>query len=120
MPMSTTRRRAKASAVDLATAVALFRGLADATRLAIVRRLAGRELRVTDLVDELGLAQSTISGHLACLRECGLVEFRAVGRQSFYSVARPELIDLLAAAESLLTATGERVALCPTYGAKQR
>ena len=102
------------------SAVALFRGLADPTRLAIVQCLARGELRVTDLVDELGLAQSTISGHLACLRECGLVEFRAVGRQAFYSLTRSELTDLLAAAELLLEATGERVALCPSYGTKTR
>ena len=42
-------------------AVALFRSLSDAARLAIVRRLAGGEARVADLVSELGLAQSTVS-----------------------------------------------------------
>ena len=100
----------------LAPAAALFRGLADPTRLAILRRLAVGEARVVDLVKELGWAQSTVSAHLSCLRECGLVDFRAVGRQSFYFLTRMELMDLLAAAESLLAATGERVALCPTYG----
>ncbi|ADU09709.1 metalloregulator ArsR/SmtB family transcription factor [Micromonospora aurantiaca] len=100
----------------LAPAAALFRGLADPTRLAIVRRLAGGEARVVDLVRELGWAQSTVSAHLACLRDCGLVDYRAVGRQSFYFLTHMELMDLLAAAESLLAATGETVALCPTYG----
>ncbi|WP_327153322.1 metalloregulator ArsR/SmtB family transcription factor [Streptomyces tubercidicus] len=100
----------------LAPAVALFRGLADPVRLAIVRRLAHGEARVVDLVKEVGLAQSTVSAHLACLRDCGLVEFRAQGRQSFYSLTRPELMDLLAAAEGVLAATGAAVALCPTYG----
>lgn len=33
-----------------------------------------------------------------------------------YSVSHPELVQLLAAAETLLQATGEAVALCPTYG----
>ena len=114
------QRRVTKTPDQLEPAVALFRGLADPTRLAIVECLARGELRVTDLMDELGLAQSTISGHLACLRECGLVEFRPVGRQAFYSLSRPELTDLLAAAELLLEATGERVALCPSYGAKAR
>jgi len=102
---------------ELSAAVALFRSLADPTRLAVVRRLAGGERRVTDLVAELGLAQSTVSAHLACLRDCGLVDFRAEGRQSFYFLARPELLDLLASAEAVLAATGEAVALCPVYGA---
>jgi DNA-binding transcriptional ArsR family regulator len=100
----------------LAPAVALFRSLGDPARLAIVHRLASGEARVVDLTGELGLAQSTVSKHLACLRECGLVDFRAEGRQSFYSLARPELLDLLRLAEQVLAATGDAVALCPVYG----
>lgn len=53
---------------DLPPAVFLFRGLADPARLAIVRHLALGEHRVVDLTARLGLAQSTVSGHLACLR----------------------------------------------------
>jgi len=102
--------------VDLGPAAALFRSLADRTRLAIVRRLAVGEARVVDLTGELGLAQSTVSKHLACLRDCGLVDFRVQGRQSFYALTRPELVDLLASAEALLAGTGAAVALCPTYG----
>ena len=100
----------------LAPAAALFRSLADPTRLAIVRRLAAGEARVTDLVAELGLAQSTVSAHLACLRDCGLVDWRPAGRQSFYHLTRTQLMDLLASAESLLAATGQAVDLCPNYG----
>ncbi|RKN50364.1 ArsR/SmtB family transcription factor [Micromonospora endolithica] len=101
---------------DLAPAAALFHGLGDPTRLAILRRLADGELRVVDLTGELGMAQSTVSAHLACLRDCGLVAGRPQGRQMFYALARPELMDLLRAAEGLLAATGEAVALCPAYG----
>lgn len=100
----------------MGVAAALFHSLSDGTRLAIVRRLASGEARVTDLVDELGLAQSTVSAHVACLRDCHLVEGRPEGRQVFYSLTRPELLDLLAAAETLLAATGNAVALCPIYG----
>lgn len=102
-----------ASRADLTAAVALFRSLADPTRLAIVRRLASGEARVLDLTAELGLPQSTVSSHVACLRECGLIDYRPQGRSSVYRVTHPELF---AVAESLLSATGEAVALCPTYG----
>ncbi|MGK5554764.1 ArsR/SmtB family transcription factor [Actinomadura kijaniata] len=106
------------SALDeLAPAVALFHSLADPVRLSIVQRLARGEARVVDLTRELGLAQSTVSKHLACLRGCRLVDYRAEGRQSFYSIAAPELLDLLRSAEHLLAATDRAVALCPTYGA---
>lgn len=94
----------------------LFHGLADRNRLAIVRLLASGEQRVVDLTKHLELAQGTVSGHLACLRDCGLVVGRPEGRQMFYSLAHLELIDLLAAAEELLALTGDAVELCPNYG----
>lgn len=96
--------------------VALFHGLADRTRLAIVSQLSDGEQRVVDLTTTLGLAQGTVSGHLACLRECGLVVGRPEGRQVFYSLAHRELLDLLSAAEKLLALTGDAVELCPNYG----
>jgi DNA-binding transcriptional ArsR family regulator len=104
----------------LAPAALLFHSLAEPVRLAILQRLASGEARVVDLKDELELAQSTVSKHLACLRDCRLVDFRAEGRQSFYFVARPELLDLLRSAEELLAATGEAVALCPVYRDRAR
>ncbi|GAA0244620.1 metalloregulator ArsR/SmtB family transcription factor [Actinomadura nitritigenes] len=100
----------------LAPAAALFHSLADPVRLSIVQRLARGEARVVDLTRELGLAQSTVSKHLGCLRGCKLVDYRAEGRQSFYFIATPELLDLLRSAERLLAATDHAVALCPTYG----
>ncbi|GLW66052.1 putative transcriptional regulator, ArsR family protein [Actinomadura rubrobrunea] len=104
----------------LAPAAALFRSLADPVRLSIVQRLSRGEARVVDLTRELGLAQSTVSKHLSCLRDCKLVDYRAEGRQSFYFIAAPELMDLLRSAEHLLSATDRAVALCPAYGTAAR
>ena len=42
-------------------AAVLFRGLADPTRLAILRLLTDGETRVVDLAGQLGMAQSTVS-----------------------------------------------------------
>lgn len=103
---------------DQTAAVCLFRSLADPARLRILQHLALGEHRVVDLTEHVGLAQSTVSAHLACLKDCGLVQSRPQGRASVFSLARPELLDLLAAAETLLAATGSAVALCPTYGAR--
>ena len=72
---------------------------------------------MVDLTAHLGLAQSTVSAHLACLRDCGLVTSRPQGRASVFSLAAaPELMDVLAAAERLLAATGDAVELCPRHG----
>ena len=120
MAMKMQRPRPLASTgLDEASALAaacMFRSLGDPTRLAIVQHLRLGERRVVDLTGHLGLAQSTVSAHLACLRDCGLVTSRPQGRASMFSLAHPELLALLSAAEKLLAATGDAVVLCPTYG----
>ena len=102
--------------VELAPAAALFRSLGDPARLMIVRRLASGPARVTDLVSVLGLAQSTVSKHLACLRGCGLVTSEPAGRASVFHLAQPALAEMLTAAQTVLAATGNAVALCPDWG----
>jgi len=100
-------------------AACLFHGFSDPSRIAILRHLALGEHRVVDLTHHLGLAQSTVSKHLACLRDCGLVSARAQGRATVYSLNHADaLMDVWTAAERLLDLTGEAVALCPTYGTK--
>jgi DNA-binding transcriptional ArsR family regulator len=105
-----------AEAAAVASGSALFRGLAEPSRLAILLELRKGERRVVDLATTVGLAQPTVSGHLACLRDCGLVTWRPVGRQSYYRLAVPELEQLLRAAEQVLARTGDAVELCPNYG----
>jgi DNA-binding transcriptional ArsR family regulator len=119
--VETVRRRAEVDeAAALTAAACLFRSLGDPARLAILRHLTSGEHRVVDLTAHLGLAQSTVSAHLACLRDCGLVESRPVGRASSFSLTTaPELMAVLAAAEQLLSVTGDAVELCPRYGLGQ-
>lgn len=101
----------------LAAAACLFNGFRDRSRLAIVQHLLTGEHRVVDLVGHLGLAQSTVSKHLACLADCGIVEARTQGRASVYSLAHPDAtLALLSAAEQMLALTGDAVTLCATYG----
>ncbi|WP_179661838.1 ArsR/SmtB family transcription factor [Nocardioides panzhihuensis] len=98
-------------------AACLFRGMGDPSRVAILRHLLLGEHNVAELTAHLGLAQSTVSKHLACLRDCGLAESHPSGRSSVFSLAHPQaVLKLFAAAEELLAATGDAVALCPTYG----
>jgi DNA-binding transcriptional ArsR family regulator len=102
----------------LTAAACLFHGFSDPSRLAIVRHLALGEHRVVDLTAHLGLAQSTVSKHLACLKDCGLVISRPQGRASMWSLNHTDAVmDLLSAAERLLDLTGDAVTLCPNFGA---
>ncbi len=81
--------------------------------MAILLALVDGERRVSDLVEAVGGSQSNISGHLACLRECGLVVGRpGERRQVFYRLASPEVTELLEAAEQLLEASGTAIELC--------
>jgi DNA-binding transcriptional ArsR family regulator len=122
MAMTTTYGAAEQSPTleeydGLKVAACLFHGFSDPHRIAILRHLALGEHRVVDLVAHLGLAQSTVSKHLACLKDCGLVVSRSQGRASVFSLAHPEALDeLFRAGERLLDLTGEAVALCGTYG----
>ena len=86
---------------------AVLHALGDPSRLTILRHLLLGEHRVGELVRHLGLAQSTVSKHLACLRDLGLVEAEAQGRATAYRVTQPEAVeDVLAAAARLLELTG--------------
>lgn len=105
----------------LSTAACLFHGFSDPARLTILRHLSLGEHRVVELTEHVGLAQSTVSKHLACLRDCGLVTSRPQGRASVFSLTHPDaLLELLSAAERLLGLTGDAVALCPVYGRDAR
>ena len=101
----------------LKAASCLFHGFSDASRLAIVQHLLLGEHRVVDLTAHLGLAQSTVSKHLACLVDCGIAQVRPQGRASMYSLTHPDaVLKVFSAAEELLAATGDAVVLCPTHG----
>ena len=84
----------------LTAAACLFRSLGEPARLAILRHLALGEHRVVDLTAHLALAQSTVSAHLACLRDCGLVESRPQGRASVFSLRHDEAVLGVLAARS--------------------
>lgn len=61
-----------------------FNAIAEPRRRDILELLAAGERPVGDIVDELGIAQSSVSKHLGVLLQVGLVEVRRDGRQAFY------------------------------------
>ena len=100
---------------DVAVAAQLFRGLGDPTRLAILTELLSGERRVVDLVQTVGCSQSNVSGHLGCLKDCGLVAARPQGRAVYYRLATDAVVDVLRQAERLLADVGQQVELCENY-----
>lgn len=65
----------------------VLKSLADETRLRILESLLVQEKCVTDLVRELGCAQTHISHHLRILRDSGVVEGIREGKQVCYRIA---------------------------------
>ena len=80
----------------------VFKALSDETRLRIMGLLiAGEELCVCDIIAALDLPQSTVSRHLAYLRNSGLLEDRRQGVWMYYRISQdnknfiPYFLDIL-------------------------
>jgi ArsR family transcriptional regulator len=72
-----------------------LKALAHPARLAIVRLLAERDECVCgEIVDDLPLAQSTVSQHLKALKEAGLVQGTVEGRSTCYCLDPGTLVAL--------------------------
>jgi DNA-binding transcriptional ArsR family regulator len=79
----------------LEQAAATFGLLASPARLRILRTLAQGETNVTNLLDQVGGALSTISQHLAALKRSGLVGARRNGRHQVYFIEDPATLTLI-------------------------
>ena len=74
-----------------ATSSDVFNAIAEPQRRAILEFLAGDERPVGDIVEELEIAQPSVSKHLRVLRDVGLVWARREGRQVMYRTNAAEL-----------------------------
>jgi DNA-binding transcriptional ArsR family regulator len=81
--------------------VAAYKALADETRLRILRRLAEGPASLHELTQMLGLAKSTVHGHLLVLRTGGLV-IADVSRKTGYRLRRETLAESAALLETYL------------------
>ena len=97
--------------VEPAVRARFFRGLADPSRLAILDALREGERSAGQVAVRAGLTPSNASRHLACLRECGLVEARQDWRHVYYRLA-DGVADLLAANDAFVERVAERLAAC--------
>ncbi len=68
------------------TPVNFAKALADETRQKIMQFCCCDWRSVGEITEEIGVAQPTVSHHLAILREAELVDVREEGRQTFYTL----------------------------------
>ena len=76
--------------IGMQQAAQLFKALSEATRLRILSLLNRGELCVCEIEAALDLPQSTVSRHLALLRQADLVQGRRKGIWMHYRIAEPE------------------------------
>ena len=63
------------------------KAISDPTRIRMLKLLEGGELCVCQIMEVLGLVQSTASKHLNILKMSGLVESRKGGTWSYYRLS---------------------------------
>lgn len=88
----------------------LFRALAHPVRIRVLELLvaaqtdplATEEVNVSALLADLGVSPSHLSGHLAVLRNNGVVTSRRSASHVFYRTAHPAVADLLTSARRFL------------------
>lgn len=103
------------AAIRLDTKAHLLQGLAEPSRLAILEALRRGPACVTELVGYTGLTQPNVSNHLACLRDCGLVNARPQGRFVYYALADGDVVRVLEQVDRLLRRVGAQIDACPRY-----
>ncbi|MBG0789720.1 MAG: winged helix-turn-helix transcriptional regulator [Desulfovibrionaceae bacterium] len=67
-----------------------FKGLSEPIRLRALRLMEHGKLCICDLVHGLGLPQSTVSRHMAFLKQAGWVTSQRQGQWVYYSLAEPQ------------------------------
>lgn len=77
------------------TLAEFFRILGQPVRIQILLTIGEKEACVCHLEAFLGLRQAAISQHLMILRDAGLVTTYRDGRNIFYRLAWPELLDVV-------------------------
>jgi ArsR family transcriptional regulator len=71
--------------------MAVTKALADENRVRILMALRPEELCVCQIVELLRLAPSTVSKHMAILKQARLVDSRKEGRWMFYRLAEDDV-----------------------------
>ncbi len=106
--MMKTVRMDRKTEMRLRARARVMKALAHPTRLFIVERLLEREHCVCELTAMIGADISTVSKHLAVLKNAGIVEDRRQGVQIFYSLKCPCVADFFTCAEAVLRMEARR------------
>ena len=83
---------------ELTAEIKVFKAVADATRLKILKLLSGGELCICEIMLALKRPQSSISHNLSILEDAGLVKERKEGKWCRYSISSEAVVDMVSLA----------------------
>ena len=86
----------------------MFRLFSDSTRMKIICSILNKELRVTDICEELDMNRTTVSHQLKTLRESKLVKYRKSGTEVYYSLKDAHIEQIIIQAMDHLKEEGIR------------
>jgi len=72
----------------------LFRSFSDTSRVRIVAAIIEQELNTSRIAELIGLSESAVSHHLRGLRQMRIVQGRRDGKEVYYSVVDPHIVEL--------------------------
>ena len=80
---------------DLTAEIKVFKAVADATRLSILKLLAGGELCICEIMLALKKPQSSVSHNLSILEDAGLIKERKEGKWCLYRISDETVMDMV-------------------------
>jgi DNA-binding transcriptional ArsR family regulator len=89
-----------------------FKALCDPTRIKILKLLLEKERNVSELISNLGISQSNVSNHLACLKWCGFVTSRKEGKHVYYGVTDRRIREIIELATQVIAENAESIYSC--------
>ncbi len=111
--MSRSRRLAGDTKAHMEARAKVMKALAHPSRLFIVDELSRGERCVCELTEMIGADVSTVSKHLALLKQSGVVLDERRGQQVFYRLRVPCILNFFGCVEAVLEEVGREVGAAP-------
>lgn len=93
-------------------AAEIFKALCDSNRIQIIELLQNEEKCGNTLLDEVSIAQPTLSHHMKILCASGMVSARREGKKTYYSLNKDSIQD----AKDLLDGiVSKPISQCPVW-----
>ena len=80
----------------------VLKAITHPARLIIIEELSQKERCVSELTEIIGLDTSTVSKHLALMKNAGIVANDRIGNQVFYNLRVPCILQFIGCIESVI------------------